>query len=147
MSEAVDLSPHRILRFWVKIKVGFEDECWLWMGGLDRKGYGVFRINAKTSSKAHIFSWVLHNYPVPKGLHVDHECNVNNCVNPRHLRLLTNVMNNARSSSPSAVNARKTSCIRGHPFDAANTMIGQDGARRCRQCARERNAKRDREAA
>ena len=36
----------------------------------------------------------------------------------------------------SAINARKTECIRGHPFDKENTYIRPDGERNCRLCSK-----------
>jgi hypothetical protein len=40
-----------------------------------------------------------------------------------------------RGEGPCAINARKTHCIQGHPFSAANTYIRPDeGSRQCRAC-------------
>lgn len=131
-------NPARVLRFYAKIKIDLPDLCWPWIAGIDRKGYGIFKVNAKTCSKAHIFSFLLHHGPVPPGMQVDHECHLHACQNPAHLRPLSNLDNNARSQSPSAVNARKTACIRGHTFDEENTIRDKHGHRHCRTCERER---------
>lgn len=38
------------------------------------------------------------------------------------------------------INASKTACPRGHPFDAGNTIKGRNGrSRMCRQCHRAQN--------
>lgn len=42
----------------------------------------------------------------------------------------------------SAVNAAKTACGNGHPFDEVNTHIRPDGRRQCRRCHRERDRER-----
>jgi len=42
-----------------------------------------------------------------------------------------------RYTSPAVINAGKTHCIRGHPFDEANTRITPQGHRTCRACMRE----------
>lgn len=131
-------NPARILRFWTKVTVGLEDECWLWSGSLDRKGYGNFSVAKNKSNKAHIFSYVLHYGLFKKGLQVDHKCKIRNCVNPKHLQLLTPKKNNERSSSPSAINAKKIHCVHGHPFDKNNTIRYKDGYRRCKTCEMER---------
>lgn len=138
MTAVVDLSISRIIRYQTKIAVGFEDEHWPWLASTDKKGYGVFRLSPQQCSKAHIFGFVLHHGLIPDGLHVDHICNLPWCQNPACWQLLTNPENNARSSSPSAVNARKTHCIRGHPFDIENTLVDKQGGRHCKACARTR---------
>ena len=63
--------------------------CWLWLAYTDRKGYGTIWFNGKTI-KAHRLSWILHNGPVPDGLHVLHKCDIPCCTNPVHLFLGTN---------------------------------------------------------
>jgi hypothetical protein len=50
--------------------------------------------------------------------------------------LVTHKENNARSNSPSALNARKTHCPAGHLYDEANTYVDRDGRRHCRTCGR-----------
>lgn len=135
MSAACDVvDPRRVLRFLARVMIGLDDECWPWLGPVDRKGYGTVKINARTSSKTHIYAHALFKGPVPKGLHVDHECNNPVCVNPAHLRAVTNTINNARSSSPSATNARKVACIMGHAFTIENTILDRHGHRHCRTC-------------
>jgi hypothetical protein len=42
------------------IKVNKTDNCWEWIGHLQRKGYGWFSIKHK-SYLAHRISWILHN--------------------------------------------------------------------------------------
>lgn len=37
-------------------------------------------------------------------------------------------------------NAKKTSCLRGHPFDKANTYINSRGGRQCKACRKDRLA-------
>jgi hypothetical protein len=43
-----------------------------------------------------------------------------------------------RGESPSAVNARRTHCHRGHPFNEENTYIRPNGQRTCIACIRAR---------
>jgi len=84
-------------RFWKKVEVRGEDECWLWTAGKNKKGYG--QINSGdghgTLLKAHRVAWALSRGPIPKGLCVLHYCDVPTCVNERHLWLGSKADNNA----------------------------------------------------
>lgn len=125
-------------RFWDKVCPEPNGGCWLWLAHVDRFGYG--RINTpRGPQSAHRLAYEHFKGPIPGGLEVDHLCRVRGCVNPDHLEAVTHRDNLLRGASPSAVNARKTHCKRGHPFSKANTSIVQDG-RRCLKCHRARQA-------
>lgn len=95
-------------RFWSYVDKT-EQGCWIWIGGVDGDGYGSFWIDARNVS-AHRYSWTLENGPIPGGLHVDHRCFTRSCVNPHHLRLVTNKQN---SEHRSGAQSRSTTGIRG----------------------------------
>ena len=63
------------------------DTCWLWKGGKDIKGYGIFFYNGKASF-AHRISLLLYNKikNFTPGLQVLHSCRNKDCVNPDHLK-------------------------------------------------------------
>lgn len=71
-------------------------ECILYTGALDKYGYGNVRVpvalveevGAKVT-KAHRLVYFLVRGPLVPGSHVDHLCNVRNCVNPYHLEQVT----------------------------------------------------------
>ncbi len=66
------------------------ETCWLWYGSRNENGYGSLTIRTgKTQKvfKAHRFSWMLANGPIPPGLWVLHDCDVKACVRPEHLHL------------------------------------------------------------
>lgn len=77
-------------RFWQQVLKG--DGCWLWQSGKDLDGYGAFKAEhvGVTYTRAHRYSFVLHNGGViPKGMNVCHSCDVPSCVRPDHLFLGT----------------------------------------------------------
>ena len=116
--------------------------CWVWMGSHTSAGYGnldVFTIHCL----AHRLSYELFVGPIPEGMMIDHRCVNPPCINPNHLRLATPRENCVTfcQTSVSAINARRTHCIRGHPFDSENT-IWDKGRRSCRACRKKRDKER-----
>ena len=67
-------------------KVSFADECWLWSGSRNAKGYGGMFFRGKVW-KAHRVSYTLFCGEIPSGLCVCHHCDTPACVNPSHLFL------------------------------------------------------------
>jgi hypothetical protein len=119
--------------------------CWIWTGGRRGRdhhlgrGYGVASWNGK-QGPAHRRAYELVRGPIPEGLTTDHLCRTTLCVNPFHLEPVTNKVNILRGESLAAKNARKTHCIRGHPFDESNTYSYPHG-RHCKSCTLARNRK------
>lgn len=136
-----------IEKFWKHIRVEVPDGCWLWTGDTDKEGYGLLRPygNKGMHCRAHRFSYEYFLGPIPGNLPLDHLCDTPPCVYPYHLEPKTQRANVLRGIGPSAVNARKTHCKRGHPFDEENTRIfqGKYGpGKRCRACANEKQQQR-----
>lgn len=118
-------------RFWSKVeRVG---ECWEWQGATTGNGYGSYLDNGKRVG-AHRFSYDLANGLIPPGLQIDHLCRNRVCVNPDHLEAVTQRVNLHRGDTVAAHNATKTHCKQGHAFTEANTRIGRQGERVCREC-------------
>src|SRR3990167_2075022 len=72
--------------------VPFSGGCHLWIGALNRKGYGVFHLAGGRYAKsieAHSYADNRVNGPIPAGLERDHTCNVRCCVNVDHIERVT----------------------------------------------------------
>jgi HNH endonuclease len=112
---------------------------WIWLGtraGGTGGEYGSFKIAGKTRL-AHRVSYELFRGPIPPGLFVLHNCDIPLCVNPECLKVGTQG-DNAQDRLERGRDhwAMLTHCLRGHPFDAANTYHPPSDPRHrmCRQC-------------
>lgn len=116
-------------------------ECWLWTGSVisgDRP-YGLLWDGTK-QVLAHRWSYEHFVVAIPGGAEIDHLCRVPRCVRPDHLEPVTHRLNVARGVSPSAANASKDRCPRGHKYDSI--VKARHGFKRvCKRC-RNQQAKR-----
>lgn len=103
--------------------------CWLWLGSVNRTGYGYFSRNGR-SMLAHRFAYEQFVGPIPEGAQVDHDCHNRDrscrggwsclhrrCVNPAHLRLATQSENLRSGRCGDRVRERSeatTHCPKGH---------------------------------
>lgn len=65
---------------------------WEWTGTKSQKGYGRMSVGGK-AVPAHRLAWQLMRGEIPEGMQIDHRCMVKSCVNPAHLRVVTNKQN------------------------------------------------------
>lgn len=109
--------------------------CKIWIAARDSHGYGRFKVDG-TMVQAHRWAYEQANGSIPEGLTLDHLCRNRACVEVTHLEPVTHRVNILRGVGPTAQNARKTHCKRGHPFTLENTYTRLGGKRQCRQCRR-----------
>jgi hypothetical protein len=92
-------------------------DCILWTGYLDKDGYGQFYFKQK-NRRAHRVAYYFIHGDIQKGMVIDHTCKNRNCVNPEHLRVVSNYENTITNSlSVGAINKAKVTCKNGHLFD------------------------------
>lgn len=64
-----DHDPITIARFWSKVDVGLDRECWPWRGGSWAHGYGKFR-----GARSHRLAFELVNGPISADAVIRHLC-------------------------------------------------------------------------
>ena len=109
--------------------------CIDWPGAIDSYGYGRLQVGPKWK-QAHRVVWERKHGNIPKTKQIDHLCRNRKCVNVEHMELVVQRENILRGNGPTAQNARKTHCKRGHPLSGKNLMVCLDGGRWCRECGR-----------
>ena len=116
-------------------------DCWIFTGATNSRGYGSITDGNGSSLLAHRVAYESTFGPIPDGLTIDHVaergCKSKQCVNPRHLEVVTRGENSRRARRT------QTHCKNGHPLSGENlrTRRRQDGYtyRICRACAAEQS--------
>ena len=125
-----------LLARWFMRALPRPDGCWLWLGQVNEDGYGYFAIDGSHKVVAHRWGYEQLVAPVDDDLVLDHLCRHRTCCNPAHLEPVTQAENILRGEGHAAVNAAKTHCPAGHPYDGDNLYVTPRGGRICRTCAR-----------
>ncbi len=144
------LDAKRIAKFWATVDKTGKDGCWIMTTAPTAPGYSIaslFRLSDRRwcSVRAHRLAYFLVKGPIPDGLQIDHLCRNKRCVNPDHLEAVTGRENILRGISPTAINARRTSCVRGHVLTGANVATKGRGNRECMACRELFSRRRERE--
>ena len=106
--------------FWTHVERASSEECWLWSGRLNDRGYGVLDYRKHRNTGAHRVSWALtHGGDLPTAW-VLHRCDNPRCVNPSHLFLGDAVTNNRDRAAKG-----RSADVRGHRSPLAKLTLEQ----------------------
>src|SRR5262245_13998742 len=107
-------TPQERERFWRHVEKR-PDGCWVWTAALFTSGYGAFFLRGSTR-RAHrvLYVWTHgeHDQEV-----LDHVCENRACVNPDHLRPVSQRENTLIGDGPTARNYQKEKTDKGEEYD------------------------------
>lgn len=89
------------------VSIGAENECWPWIRGKTKSGYGEFMVDGRMRY-AHREAYALANGPIPTGMFVCHKCDNPPCCNPAHLFLGTSRDNSVDMSRKGRAMAQRS---------------------------------------
>ncbi|ADG98795.1 HNH endonuclease [Segniliparus rotundus DSM 44985] len=107
--------------------------CWISLYSTASHGYaqiGWQDRGFRAMTTAHRAAWVFFHGQIPLGMTVDHRCKNRRCVNPEHLRLLTNFENARRTRGRDWPIGE---CAHGHPNSLLR--VAATGRTYCSACA------------
>lgn len=124
-------------RFYSKTDKSWWDGCRYWSAYKNAGGYGVFGVGQR-SVLAHRFAWEVERGPIPDGMTIDHLCRHRDCVNPRHMEVVTPRENKRRQRPPHHIPGL---CRSGRHLMTADNMNPSGREKRiCKACHAEKGA-------
>lgn len=109
-------------RFWEKVNIGEDNECWNWTAYKNSNGYGSFWIGGNRIY-AHVLSYEMAFNVVSAGMCACHRCDVPSCVNPRHLFLGTIGDNNRDIRDKGRYSDRNGICNGNHKLTSNDVKV------------------------
>jgi hypothetical protein len=130
------LIPKRVTRRAYSNVTVDESGCWISNYSTGSHGYAQIQwqeAGVQYNTTAHRASWTHVNGPIADGYTVDHLCRKRRCVNPDHLRLLSNFDNGRRNDRDWPLGQ----CANGHPD--SELIVLKSGRRACGPCRVDQN--------
>lgn len=129
-----------ISKFWAKVEIRDQDDCWLWNGAAMKKdGRGiVWSPSTKKNELAPRVSLQIKlGRKIANGLFACHTCDNPACVNPGHLWEGSCRDNAIDASEKGRLNGQsKEYCSRGHKYEDGSYYTNRGRNRDCKECSR-----------
>lgn len=110
-------------------------KCIPWGGSTLPNRYGRVYISPGKYKLAHRMAYEGCYGKIPEDMVLDHICRNPSCINPNHLRVVTNKENVLCGVGITAMNARKANCGKcGNPFDEVRKTMRKGKPRYFRSC-------------
>ncbi len=122
-----------MIRLWNSV-IEDENGCWVWQGHKNHHGYGTFSYKNENRLAYNISYIIFRKKPITPGKVLHHNCRNRACINPYHLVEVTKKFNALEGIGPTAINARKTHCIRGHSLAEDKIYRKKGNGRVCKIC-------------
>ncbi len=118
-----------------------ETDCWEWIGGRSRRGYGRIVVFGKLQGVSRVAAWVWKDFDLNSDLLICHKCDNPPCFNPKHLFVGTNKDNtqdciakgrgtftwiNAKLSIENVKKIRKLYATGNYTYQKLGNMFGVD---------------------
>ena len=121
-------------KFWEKVDK--TEECWNWLAGKNKKGYGNFCVSIGNSRDkswlAHRMAWTLEMGEIPNSMQVLHKCDNPSCVRPDHLFLGSN-----QDNVNDKMKKGRYKCLHGE--DNPASKLTEDDVKLIRKLRKEKN--------
>jgi len=117
------------------VKLNVETGCWNWIGPRSHGRYGVIRFHRKREFVHRVTAHLYLKYDMKSPLRVLHKCDNEQCCNPKHLFIGTQ-LDNVRDAIAKGrmFSSCPLFCPHGHRYVAANIQFKKDGKRQCKKC-------------
>ncbi len=102
------MNARELKHFTQKVQIDTQTGCWLWIAGLNAKGYAQCWSNGH-NNLGHRVSYQHFVGPIASGMELDHTCQHERCVNPQHLEIVTGAENLLRKYA--VANMQKIFCV------------------------------------
>jgi hypothetical protein len=80
------------VKFWSRVNVLGNEECWEWKAYRNKKGYGEYSYQGHNRQASRL-AWFFTHGEIPENMDICHRCDNPPCCNPNHLFLGTHEIN------------------------------------------------------